>query len=170
MNKKTNWKRSRSFTEQLDEKVARFDVDVASLEDTLKPLADDEEIKTKQQEYQDQEEELWRRMEQEKWLEEMQFEMRKQLEKKEDRKTGESSKVKLPKLMISKCDDTPLEWSRFRKLFETDIDKQVQIIIVAKFSYLTDFLFPHVPKLIVGFPFTFEGYSRAIIKLQSKSG
>ena len=38
--------------------MARFDNVVASLEDTLNELADDEEVKTMQQEDQDQEEEF----------------------------------------------------------------------------------------------------------------
>ena len=38
--------------------MARFDKVVASLEDTLNELADDEEVKTMQQEDQDQEEEF----------------------------------------------------------------------------------------------------------------
>lgn len=59
--------------------MARFGVTVASLEDTLNELADDEEVKKMQQEDQDQEEEFWKTMKQEKWLEEMQFEMKKQL-------------------------------------------------------------------------------------------
>lgn len=59
--------------------MARFDKVVASLEDTLNELADDEEVKTMQQEDQDQEEEFWKRMKQEKWLEEMRFKMKKQL-------------------------------------------------------------------------------------------
>lgn len=59
--------------------MARFGVTVASLEDTLNELADDEEVKKMQQEDQDQEEEFWKIMKQEKWLEEMQFEMKKQL-------------------------------------------------------------------------------------------
>lgn len=59
--------------------MARFDKVVASLEDTLNELADDEEVTTMQQEDQDQEEEFWKRMKQEKWLEEMRFKMKKQL-------------------------------------------------------------------------------------------
>ena len=126
----------RLHKEQLDEKVIRFDAAVASFEDKMKQLADGEEVKMKQQEDQDQEEEFWRRMEQEKRLEEMLFEMRKQLEKKKDRKTEESLKVKLPKLLISKFQSTPLNWFQFRKLFEAEAEKQVQISPVIKFSYL----------------------------------
>ena len=45
-------------------------------------------------------------MEKEKWSEEMQFEVRKELEKKEDMRIKESSKVELPKLVIPKFEKT----------------------------------------------------------------
>ena len=51
-------------------------------------------------------------MEKEKWSEEMQFEVRKQLEKKEDMRIKESSKVELPKLVIPKFEKT-LPWTGF---------------------------------------------------------
>ena len=52
---------------------------------------------------------------------------------------------------------TILNWFRFWDYFETEIDKQV-IILVSTFLYLLQFLFPQVCKSIDGFPFTPERF------------
>ena len=80
-----------------------------------------------------------------------------------------SNKVKLPKLVISKFEGTVLDWFHFWNQFETEIDKQ-NISPVTNFSYLKEFLFPQVRKLINGLPFTPEGYSRAKSILVSTYG
>ena len=52
---------------------------------------------------------------------------------------GNLSQVKLPKLVITKFQGTPLDWQRFWSQFETEIDK-AEITQVAKFSYLKELL------------------------------
>ena len=72
--------------------------------------------------------------------------------------------MKLPKLVISKFKGTALDWLRFRNQFETETDQQDQISPVTKYSYLKEFLLPHVRRLVNSLPFTSEGYSRAKAK------
>ena len=62
-----------------------------------------------------------------------------------------------------------MDWFRFWNQFEKEIDKQ-DISPVTKFSYLKEFLFLQVRKLIDGLPFTPEGYSRAKSILVSTCG
>ena len=85
-------------------------------------------------------------------------------EHKENKKlTDDSSvKVKLPKLVI--FEDTASQWFRFWSQLKCEVDKQ-DISPVTKFSYLKVFLFPQVLKLIDGFQFTFELYSRVTVVL-----
>ncbi len=55
----------------------------------------------------------------------------------------ESTKIKLPKLIISKFDGTHLDWYRFQNQFEAEIDK-VKIDSVKKCSNLKELLMPKV--------------------------
>ena len=108
--------------------------------------------------------EFRRKLEHEKQLEEMRREMRKQFEKNED------PRVKLPKLVIYKFEGTALDWFRFWNQCETEIDQQDHKSPVTKYSYLKEFLLPHVRKLVDSLPFTSAGYSRAKAILQAKFG
>ena len=106
-----------------------------------------------------QEERFKRRMEEELKIEEMKLEMKKKNEDK-DIILSRNIQVKIPKLVITKCEVTHLDWFRFLNQFETEIDK-VEISALSKFSYLTEFLVPKVIALTDGLPFTTEGYVRA---------
>ena len=81
----------------------------------------------------------------------------------------ESTKVKLPKLMISKFQGTHLDWYRFWNQFEAEIDR-AKIDSVTKFSNLKELLLPKVRANIEGLPFTTEGYERAKQILKSTYG
>ena len=81
----------------------------------------------------------------------------------------ESTKVKLPKLIISKFQGTHLDWYRFWNQFEAEIDR-IKIDPVTKFSYLKELLLPKVRANIDGLPFTPEGYERAKQILKSTYG
>ena len=85
-------------------------------------------------------------------------------------KEERNPKAKLPKLAISKFEGTALDWFRFWNQFETEIDQQDHISPVTKYSYLKEFLLPHVRKLVDSLPFTSEGYSRVKAILQAKFG
>ena len=139
------------------------------MERAIQLIADCAEAKSRHREDQEQEVESRRKLEQEKQLEEMRMETRKHFEKKEEKKE-EDPKAKLPKLVISKFEGTALDWLRFWNQFETEIDQQDHISSVTKYSYLKEFLLPHVRKLVDSLPFTSEGYSRAKAILQAKFG
>ena len=100
-----------AYVEQLEDRISKFDVVISILERAIQLLADSEEVKSRRREDQEQEVEFQRKLEQEKWLEEMRMEMRKQFEKKEENK--KDRKAKLPKLFISKFEGTALDWFRF---------------------------------------------------------
>ena len=100
-----------AYVEQLEDRISKFDVVISILERAIQLLADSEEVKSRRREDQEQEVEFQRKLEQEKWLEEMRMEMRKQFEKKEENK--KDRKAKLPKLCISKFEGTALDWFRF---------------------------------------------------------
>ena len=82
----------------------------------------------------------------------MRMKIRKQFEKKEEKKK-EDPKAKLPKLVNSKFKGTAWDWFRFWNQFETEIDQQDNITPVTKYSYLKEFLLPHVQKLVDSLPF-----------------
>ena len=127
----------------------------------MKRLNDGEQAKAQSNVDQEQEENFRRRYEEEMRLEEMRMEMRKKYVDSEGKKSAsESNKVKLPKLVISKFEGTASDWFCFWNQLETKIDKQ-DVSPVTKFSYLKEFLFAQVRKLIDDLPFTPEGYSRA---------
>ena len=105
----------------------QFDAVISSLERAIQLLADCEEAKSRRREDQEQEVEFRRKLEQEKQLEEMRMEMRKQFQKKED------PKAKLPKLVISKFEGTAVDWLRFWNQFETEIDQKDHISPVTKY-------------------------------------
>ena len=136
----------------------------------MKQLNDGEQAKTRSKVDQKQEENFRKRYEEEMRLEEMRMEMRKKYVDSEGKKSAsESNKVKLPKLVISKFEGTASDWFCFWNQLETKIDKQ-DVSPVTKFSYLKEFLFAQVRKLIDGLPFTPEGYSRAKSILVSTYG
>ena len=56
----------------------------------------------------------------------------------EEKQNCNASKVKFPKLVISRFNGTPVIWFRFWKQFESEIDKS-KLSVVSKCSYF-DFL------------------------------
>ena len=75
-------------------------------------------------------------------LEQAKLEMKKKVEREiaelhEKSKRKQQSRVKLPKLVISKFQGTHIDWQRFWSQFETEINKS-DIPQVTKFSYLKE--------------------------------
>ena len=98
-------------------------------------------------------------MEEELKIEGMKLQMKsKEYEKRAKIVNEERVNVKLPKLVITKFDDTSLDWFRFWNQFES------------KFFYLEELLIPRVRLLIDGLPFIPEGYSRTKSILLGKFG
>ena len=166
----------RSWSNKISEKIAEFEPIIAELKGVLT------EIK---QNYRSEEEKVMllakqKLFEQEAEFEQAKFEERiKQERKLEEIKQGSqastraggegSSKVKLPKLIITKFQGTHMDWFRFWNQFEAEIDR-ANIDAVAKFSYLKELLWPKVRVHIEGLPFTTEGYERAKHILKSTYG
>ena len=84
-------------------------------------------------------------------------------------KTMIGMQAKLPKLVISKFNGSPMDWPRFWGQFSENID-QSAIAPVTKFSYLRELLEPKVRQTIEALPFHSEGYNRAISILKDKFG
>ena len=78
--------------------------------------------------------------------------MEEEREKSQLRK-DQTSKAKLPKLIITKFQGTHIDWQRFWSQFEAEID-HAEIGQVAKFSYLKELLIPKVRLVIDGLPFS----------------
>lgn len=77
--------------------------------------------------------------------------------------------ARLPKLVITKFDDTYMDWPRFWGQFEETIDK-TGIANITKFAYLRELLNNKVKKTVEALPFTVEGYNRAKSILTSAYG
>ena len=84
-------------------------------------------------------------------------------------KTMLGMQAKLPKLVISKFNGSPMDWPRFWGQFSENID-QSAIAPVTKFSYLRELLEPKVRQTVEALPFHAEGYNRAISILKDKYG
>ena len=169
-------KEVRSWSNKISGKIAEFEQVIAELKGVLT------EIK---QNYRSEEEKVLflakqKLFEQEAEFEQAKFEERmKQEQKLREIKQGAkastsvggeaSTKVKLPKLIISKFQGTHIDWFRFWNQFEAEIDR-VNIDAVAKFSYLKELLLPKVRVHIEGLPLTTEGYERAKHILKSIYG
>lgn len=83
--------------------------------------------------------------------------------------THGASKVKLPKLIITKFNGTFTDWLRFWNQYDAEIDKS-DISPVSKFSYLKELVSPSVRTSIDALPLTVEGYERAKTILKTKYG
>ena len=77
--------------------------------------------------------------------------------------------AKLPKLVISKFNGSPMDWPRFWGQFTENIEKS-SIAPVTKFAYLRKLLAPKVRPTIEALPFPLEGYNQAKSILQAKYG
>ena len=103
-------------------------------------------------------------------IKEMQVQMREEFQVREEAKADNvNSKVKLPKLFITRFNGTHLDWFRFWNQFESDIEKS-ELSPVSKFSCLKELVSHKVQSLIDGLPFTNEGHARAKNILVKKYG
>ena len=89
--------------------------------------------------------------------------------REEAKADNRNCKVKLPKLFITKFNDTHLDWFRFWNQLESETEKS-ELSPVSKFSYLEELVSPKVRSLIDGLLFTTEGYTRAKNILVKKYG
>ena len=92
-----------------------------------------------------------------------------ELHSKTSNPTQGASKVKLPKLIITKFNVTFTDWFRFWNQYEAEIDSS-DISPVSKFSYLKELVITPVRANIHALPLTTEGYERAKQILKAKYG
>ena len=98
----------------------------------------------------------------------MEHELQMEKLRKENEKTRNTN-AKLPKLVITKFNGTPLDWLRFWNQFDAEIDK-ADVAPVTKFSYLKELVDAKVRSIIDGLPFSTEGYEGAKNILKTKYG
>ena len=140
---------------EIDESLTNF----VGIESELREMV--KEIKRVETEKEQREKEQ-RRHNIEKEVEKERFEQRynhekklEELHKKISSKQPES-KVKLPKLEITKFKGTHIDWFRFWNQYEVEIDK-ADISPFTKFSYLKELVISTVRVAIDGLPLTVEG-------------
>ena len=161
------------WTENHRAAVAIYDAQIEEIENRIITLKREKEADDAEQE----ERRIQRRLEEKRRILEMQMEVKKKEEREKEEKKKEYSlwndykfsKMKLPKLVITKFDGTHFDWFRFWNQFESQIDK-CDLPEVSKFSYLKEFVIPKVCLLIDSLPFTSEGYTRAKNILLTKYG
>ena len=161
------------WTENHRAAVAIYDAQIEEIENRIITLKREKEADDAEQE----ERRIQRRLEEKRRILEMQTEVKKKEEREKEEKKKEYSlwndykfsKMKLPKLVITKFDGTHFDWFRFWNQFESQIDK-CDLPEVSKFSYLKELVIPKVCLLIDSLPFTSEGYTRAKNILLTKYG
>ena len=131
-------------SESIDAFIKQLDEDVSEEGNSTVDVFWD--AKTRCREVQGQEQEFWRRFEQEKTLEETKMEVIKQREKKFQNFKEDSKLGKLPKLVTFKFEGTNLNWFRFLTTFKTEIDKGDHRSLVTNNTYLMEFKLRHVYK------------------------
>ena len=127
------------WTENHRAAVAIYNAQIEEIENRIITLEREKEADDAEQE----ERRTQRRLEEERRILEMQVEVEKKEEMEKEEKKKEYSllndckfsKMKLPKLVITKFDGTHFDWSRFWNQFERQIDK-CDLTQVSKFSYL----------------------------------
>ena len=162
----------RKWSLEIEKQVAEYEQVTEDVKRTVKSLRDKALLEAKWEEEKVEEEKRKRRFEKELKLEEARMEIKREFEKKpeEDKsKSAKESGAKLPKLTTTKFQGTHLDWLRFWKQFETEIDKAA-ITQVAKFSYLKELLIPRIHSVVDGLPYNMEGYKRTKAILKAKYG
>ena len=166
----------RSWSQAIDEDIISYERTVDTIQEKIAALKERALEEERQREEEIAKLRKRRHFEEEIRLEEEKLRIKRELERKmeEERekvqlRKDQTSKAKLPKLIITKFQGTHIDWQRFWSQFEAEIDR-AEIGQVAKFSYLKELLIPKVRLVIDGLPFTTEGYERAKQILKTKYG
>ena len=145
-------------------KIDVADTEITLLEERVKRMVANKE----NEERETKETLLARQREEQLKFERQQLEQKAEFSKENVAFTSKQN-VKLPKLVITKCNGALENWLAFWNKFEAEIDK-TGLPAVTKFAYLKELVEPRVRKGIDGLPFTFEGYERAKNTLQTNYG
>eukprot|EP00795_Rhopilema_esculentum_P004345 gene4345-20561_t len=162
----------RNWSNKIEGEIKKFDHIMAEMRGSLKQIKLSEQREEEQELLSSKQRQFEVESELEKARSEQKFHYERRLEELKSTSPPneqESTKVKLPKLIISKFQGTHLDWYRFWNQFEAEIDR-VKIDSVTKFSYLKELLMPKVRANVEGLPFTTEGYERAKQILKSTYG
>ena len=159
------------WSTDIETRLETHDPQIEELQTKLLLITKQSEDEVREKEYQQEQRILSLRYAEEKKIEKMKAEIKTNEDRINEREQirDNTTKVKLPKLVITKFEGTHLDWLRFWSQFETEIDKS-NISSVGKFSYLKELLNPKIRTLIDGLPFTTEGYERAKNILTTKFG
>ena len=164
----------KTWTDSIERELETWDNEVASALKTTAEWKQQEDERAKLREL-----EMAAKEREEKFKQDMEFDkvqmeqkMQHELKIEKARKEGEKTRntnAKLPKLVITPFNGTPLDWLRFWNQFEAEID-QADVAPITKYSYLKELVNPKVRVSIDGLPFSTEGYERAKNILKSKYG
>ena len=145
---------------ELELRMRCYDNPIEKLESRLKSLKKQDEDEIEQREYEEELSKMKLRYEEEKKIEEMKLYLQSKNERKTSDKELSSIIVKPPRLVITKFEDTHLDWLRFWSQYNTEIDKS-SLSVVGTFFYLKELLNPKVRALVDGVLFTTEVCERA---------
>ena len=162
---------SEEWSNQLEEKVLRYDVLVDKLKNKLRATIKKQKDQEKQKEEEKHEGKFRRWMKEELKIEKKKLEiqtksydMRGEIVREEKYKN-----VKLPKLITNKFEGTHIYWFRFLNQYESEIDRS-GLHPVSKLGYLKELPVPKVKLLFDTLPFASESCSRVIVRLKAKFG
>ena len=159
----------RTWSAQIDKNIKQFQGVGTELKEIVKEMKQ-EEAEREDRIKQEQRINLEKEIEKTKFKEKLNYEKQLQeLHSKTLNPTQGASKVKLPKLIITKFNGTFTNWFRFWNQYEAEIDSS-DISPVSKFSYLKELVITPVRANIDALPLTSEGYERAKQILKAKYG
>ena len=164
----------KTWTESIDNELGTWDNEITNASKTINTWKEqeDEQAKLHKEEIEAKaRQELFKEQlefDQAKMKQRMEHELKMDKTRKENEKQRQTN-AKLPKLVITKFNGTPLDWLRFWNQFEAEIDK-ADVAAITKFSYLKELVDPKVRSTIDGLPFATEGYERAKNILKTKYG
>ena len=158
----------RTWSAQIDKDIKQFQGVGTELREIVKEMKQEaeREDRIKQEQIINLEKEIEKVKFEEKLNYEKQLE---ELHSKTSNPTQGVSKVKLPKLIITKFNGTFTDWFCFWNQYEAEIDSS-NISPVSKFSYLKELVITPVCANIDALPLTSEGYERAKQILKAKYG
>ena len=159
----------RTWSAQVDKDIKQFQGVGTELKEIVKEMKQ-EEAEREDRIKQEQRINLEKEIEKIKFEEKLNYEKQlEELHSKTSNPTQGASKVKLPKLIITKFNGTFTDWFRFWNQYEAEIDSS-DISPVSKFSYLKELVITPVRANIDALPLTTEGYERAKQILKAKYG
>ncbi|XP_028408199.1 uncharacterized protein LOC114530777 [Dendronephthya gigantea] len=163
-----------SWTKNIEQELESWDNEIAGILETTQEWKREDNKKAKSREQEIAAKERHDLFKEQLEYDKAKLEQQTQHEMKMEKLRNEQGKLqgknaKLPKLIITKFNGTPVDWLRFWNQFEAEVDK-ADVAPVTKFSYLKELVDPKVKSHIDGLPFSTEGYEHAKNILKTKYG